>query len=232
MAVGSKGEPMEHAATPASERSLVISYLTLRRAIGILGVLLPLVLSLGKILLQGRGLDCSISDYYYTVMGNVFVGSLCSIGVFLMSYRGYDRRDEVAGRLACVFAVCVALFPTARCGASSTPRSYFHWTCAALLFLLLAYFCLVLFTETHPQSAPTRKKRQRNFVYKTCGYAILGSMLLIGADKWIPSIQKLLDPFNPIFWLESLAVVSFGAAWLIKGETILKDEKPAVRRLD
>ena len=30
---------------------------------------------------------------------------------------------------------------------------------------------------------------------------------------------------EPIFWLESVAIVAFGLSWLTKGETILKDEK-------
>jgi len=219
---------METVTIVNGEQPLVISYLTLRRAIGIIGLSLPFILSIGKILLESSGLECSISAYYYSVMQGVFVGSLCAIGIFLLSYRGYDTRDIVAGRLACVFAVCVALFPTARCGQASTLRSYFHWTCAALLFLTLAYFCLALFTETDPQRTPTRKKLQRNLVYKVCGYTILASMLVIGADKWVSPVAKVLDSINPIFWLESIAVVSFGVAWLIKGETFLKDAKPAV----
>lgn len=40
----------------------------------------------------------------YTGMRDVFVGALCAIAVFLRSYRGYDRRDHIAGNLACVFA--------------------------------------------------------------------------------------------------------------------------------
>src|SRR6266853_1706068 len=84
---------------------LVLSYLGLRKAVGIIGLTLPFVLAFGRILLQGFGLEGSISCYYYTDMGNVFVGSLCAIGVFLLSCRGYDQKDAIAGRLACLFAV-------------------------------------------------------------------------------------------------------------------------------
>src|SRR5438477_12711319 len=95
-----------------SDNSLVISYLTLRRAIGFIGLLLPVALGLGKLLFDGAGLETSISAYYYTSMRNVFVASLCAIGIFLGSYRGFDRRDEVAGKAAFVLAVLVAMFPT------------------------------------------------------------------------------------------------------------------------
>src|SRR5207245_4583836 len=72
-----------------TEDTLVLSYLELRKAVGIIGFALPFALAFGKILLQGRGIQSSISGYYYTDMRNVFVGSLCAIGVFLMSCRGY-----------------------------------------------------------------------------------------------------------------------------------------------
>ncbi|HET8922593.1 MAG TPA: hypothetical protein VFN26_06305 [Candidatus Acidoferrum sp.] len=80
----------------------------MRKAVGIIGVALPFALAFGKMLLQGSGLQPSISAYYYTDMRNVFVGSLCAIGVFLLSCKGYDWRDEAAGIAACVFAVGVA----------------------------------------------------------------------------------------------------------------------------
>ena len=92
--------------------SLVISYLGLRKAVGIIGTALPFVLAFGKILVEGPGIQSSISSYYHTAMRDVFVGSLCAIAVFLMSYHGYERKDDIAGDLACVFALGVALFPT------------------------------------------------------------------------------------------------------------------------
>jgi len=52
------------------------------------------VLILGKILyFRDPGIQDSISSYYYTDMRDVLVGSLCAIGVFLWSYRGYDDPD-------------------------------------------------------------------------------------------------------------------------------------------
>jgi hypothetical protein len=206
--------------------SLVLSYLGLRKAVGIIGCALPFVLAFGKMLLQGSGLQPSVSGYYYTDMGNVFVGSLCAIGVFLMSTRGYDRKDEVTGRLACVFAIGVALFPTTP---YTNPTSQdkvigaLHLSCAALLFLTLAYFCLKLFTKTAPDRIPTRRKLQRNTVYRVCGYTILACILFVGVVA-LPPIKTLLERLSPVFWLESGAIVAFGLAWLTKGETILKDE--------
>ena len=93
--------------------SLIISYMTLRKLVGLLGITLPFVLVVGGELIFGVGQQSSISSYYHTPMRNVLVGTLCVIGFFLLSYRGYERKDDVAGNLACLFAVGVAFFPTA-----------------------------------------------------------------------------------------------------------------------
>jgi hypothetical protein len=90
------------------ENALIISYLTLRKAIGILGAALPFVLAIGAAVLFMTGIQDSISAYYYTGMRNVFVGMLCATGFFLLSYKGYERKDSIAGNLGCLFAVGVA----------------------------------------------------------------------------------------------------------------------------
>lgn len=209
-----------------NESALIISYMVLRKAVGYLGLALPFVISLGKMILEGPGILRSISAYYYTGMRDVFVGILCAIGVFLMSYKGYDRKDDLAGDLACIFALGVAFFPTTpQVDPSQQARivGSLHLFFAASFFLTLAFFSLVLFTKTDPTKTPTRRKVQRNIVYRVCGYTILASIALIVLLAVFPhsaSIKK----FDSVFWLESLAVVAFGVSWLTKGEMILKDE--------
>jgi hypothetical protein len=207
--------------------SLVLSYLSLRKAVGFIGIALPFVLVIGKCLLQGPGLQGSISCYYYTEMRNVFVGSLCAIGVFLMSCRGYDRKDEIAGYLACVFAIGVALFPTTPY-VDATSRDKLigtvHLSFAALLFLTLAYFSLALFTKTDPDKDPTPRKLQRNIVYRVCGWTILACIFFMFVVT-LPAVKAVVERCTPVFWLESVAIVAFGVSWLIKGETILKDQE-------
>jgi hypothetical protein len=208
-------------------QELVRSYLSLRKAVGIIGFLLPAVLAIGKMLLQGPGIQVSISAYYYTDVRNIFVGALCAIGVFLMCTKGYDRRDEIAGLLASVFAICVALFPTIPDAGATTKDKIIggvHSTSAILLFLTFAYFCLKLFTLDGGN--PTRQKRRRNAVYRVCGYTILACLGLLALIQ-IPAIADALAALSPMFWLESLVVMTFGFAWLTKGEMILKDEEKA-----
>ena len=209
-----------------TQSSLVLSYLDLRKAIGILGIALPFVLVVGKFLFDGPGTQPSISDYYYASMRDVFVGIRCAIGVFLMSYRGYERKGNIAGDLACVFAIGVALFPTAP---ELDPTSIhkliglLHFSFAAAFFLILAYFCLALFRKSDPTKPMTRRKRMRNKVYATCGGTILASLtlLLIYALFLQHTFVQHLDP---VFWLETITILAFGISWLTKGEAILKDE--------
>lgn len=209
-------------------RSLVLSYLTLRKAIGVLGISLPFVLSLGALLIFKVRVPETISDFYYTGMGDVFVGTLCAIGVFLLSYKGYEKEDDFAGDLACVFAIGVALFPTTPAGDPETLEKTIgaaHLVFAALFFFTLAYFSLCLFTKTDLTKTPTPRKIRRNQVYKVCGYTIVASIVLIVLYAFLSEdIKDVLSTCNPVFWLESVAVVAFGMSWLIKGEAILRDQ--------
>jgi hypothetical protein len=222
------------------ENFLVISYLSLRKAIGILGVALPFVLPFGQILLHALGIQSSlhtpviensISSYYHTDMRNIFVGSMCAIGVFLMSYRGYDWRDKFAGRIAFVCALGVAFFPTTPLPPAlpaATPDQKLiggvHLTFAALLFLTLAYVSIKLFTETAPDKTPTPQKLQRNVIYRISGYVMLACIALIVVAA-LPPIKAMVAQLAPRFWLEAIAIVAFGISWLTKGEAILKDQE-------
>ena len=210
-----------------NQRNLVFSYLTLRQAIGILGMALPFVLSLGALLLFHTGLQSSISDYYHSCMRDVFVGTLWAIGFFLFSYKGYCRSDNIAGNLGCVFAIGVTLIPDAygKITMSFNETSgIIHLTFAFLFFCTLIYFSLFLFTKTGT-AIPSKKKLQRNIVYKTCGYIMIICILLIAIIFILPgSIKSHIEALKPVFWLEALAILAFGVSWITKGEAILKDE--------
>src|SRR5664280_3235431 len=68
---------------PAESSGLVLSCLGVRRGIGFLSLVLPIVLILGNRWLDGGGIRGSISDYYFTVMRDYFVGTMCARGSFL-----------------------------------------------------------------------------------------------------------------------------------------------------
>jgi hypothetical protein len=208
------------------EQSLLITTLVLRRVVGILGISFPFILALGyPVLCDGSGIQGSISAYYHSCLRDVFVGLLCAIGVFLLCYRGYDLKDHVAAIAAGLGAVGTGLVPMAL---SAEPvglekyRGILHWIFAALFLSSLTYIALVLFRKTG--GAPTLQKLQRNRVYLTCGAIMAACLaLLLVYSMLSQGNQDSLAALRPVFWLESVAVFSFGFAWLTKGEALLGD---------
>lgn len=215
----SRFEPGHTTRRPSDEGELV-SYRTLRRVVGMLGVTLPIVLAIWGFALNGSmQLQPSISDYYALRTRDALVGVLFTIAWFLFTYRGYDRRDDVAGDFACVFALGVALFPNSGTGG----EQIIHFTAATGLFLVLAYFSYFLFTQTSGHVTP--EKRIRNRIYRGCGVAIVICIALIGAYHAL-SASSPVSRLSPVFWLETFALWAFGVSWFVKGETVFKD-KPA-----
>ena len=197
------------------------SYLTLRKTVGWIGILLPFVLMLGGYLIFKEDLTLkNISVYYYTGMRNVYVGALCSIGLFLFFYKGYDQWDNWAGNLAGFFAVIIALFPTVREGPYDW-QAYVHLYSAACLFVILSGISLFLFTKTDP--GPTKRKLKRNRIYIACGLTMVAS--LIATEIFILFFEDDHPRSDFEFWTETIALVAFGISWLTKGGTLYPDKK-------
>jgi hypothetical protein len=180
---------------------LLISALNLRRALGVLGILLaPLLVALA-------GMQPSLSAYHATPARDVFVGALCSIGIFLVVYRGYDRRDAIASCTAGLCAIVVALVPF-----DHPQLAHLHLAAAAVFFVVLAGMSFFLFTQTGGN--PTSQKLNRNTIYRVCGLTMMLCVVFAGMG-------------GSLFWMESVAVVAFGVSWLVKGEAILEDQPAA-----
>jgi hypothetical protein len=216
-----------------NNNAFVISYLNLRIGLGFVGFFLPIVLVVGTWGLA----DCtqvqpSISHYYYTIMGDYFVGSLCAVAMFLFFYKGVDKQDGVIANFAAVFALLVAFFPTnpsadSICQYISTNKvtsvNAVHYSAAGLLFASFAYFCIFLFTKTDPTKEMTEHKRIRNRIYKTCGYIIIVCVALIAIYNFVGNLETIFAKYKPTLVLESIALFAFGISWITKGEMVLKD---------
>lgn len=195
------------------------SYLTLRKAVGWIGILLPFVLVFGVFLFfGGKPVLKTISLYYHSGMRDVFVGSICAIALFLFFYRGYSKWDNLAGNLAGFFALGVALFPTVKEGPENW-AGIVHFISATFFFLILAAFSLFLFTREKP--SPSRQKKKRNQIYVVCGLTMIASLATI-------MIYFVFFDFNTsescfVFWAETIALIAFGVSWLTKGGAIYPD---------
>ena len=206
--------------TDGTKERLLVSHLTLRRVMGVLAVALPVLLALWGFAICGCiELENSISDYYRLRTRDAFVGILFVIAWFLFTYRGYDDRDNIAGYLACLFALGVAFFPNS----GKTWEATLHFVSAAALFGVLAYFCLRLFTKSDkPRDSWKREKRIRNRIYVACGLVILACIALTGLYNLLPD-DTAISEIKPVFWLESLMIWAFGISWFVKGRTLWKD---------
>ncbi len=150
------------------------------------------------------------------------------IGAFLVFSRGYDLHDEIIGYLGGAFAFGVALFPSfdprgLRYTPSEIKIGFIHTAFAALMFLVLAYFCIFLFRRSSPEKPFTRRKRFRNRIYGICGLTIVICMFMM-VTLTISRVLQQRHPSHLLFWCESLALAAFGVAWLTKGEGILRDK--------
>lgn len=214
---------MEHGATRQGNE-LLHSFLALRKAVGFIGMALPFV-----VLLAHGGVLESVSAGYYTRGSAIFVAGVCAIGFFLLFYRGYDRRDRIASFVAGAAALVVGQVPCA-CGQRDGPAFLWGWgadyaasawpavhlLAAAVLFGVLAMFCLWLFPMSDEPPHANPKKDQRNLTYYACGSVIVACLLALFVHfvvaKWLGS--------SGVFWLETVMLLAFGFSWAVKGEAI------------
>jgi hypothetical protein len=217
---------------------VTISFNTMRRMIGILGMALPLLLLAWSALVSDSPfiLD-SISSYYHTDARDLFVGIMCVISFFLLYYRGYDLLDFIAFKLAGTSALGIAFFPAnmnckTNCYIHLAPNlspttNLIHFISAAIFFVTLAYVSMFLFTKTDPRATRgemTPNKRRRNVVFVLCGAIIalcVASLVLVDA---LPENSRIYE-YNPIFWIETLASLSFGFSWIVKSEVLFMDTR-------
>lgn len=210
--------PSDPAADP-----YVRCYLGLRLVVGILGIAVPVILVLAEpVLFNGQPFPRgSLSAYYYSGMREFFVGSLCAIGVFLITYKVSDRsRENRLSTYAGLAVILVALFPTGRPGEGvpATPLQNLlgetwvervHFASAAVFIGSLAVISWYFANRAAGDDRPGRELSRR--YHRTCAgiiAAALGLAALKGLFGW---------PDYGLLVAEVAAVLAFGASWLKKG---------------
>lgn len=189
----------------------------LRIGIGVLGVLLPFAIPIGIAILSKASdpghFPGSMSGSYYTHMRNIFVGSMCAIGVFLIGYRR-ARIDNGLSNVAGLLALGVALFPTADgCGGCEEHwTQYVHTGSAIGLLVILGLFCIWRFPqgEARLQLLP---KKTSDLIYVSCG----AGMALCGILAVLPTRWLWTSFPSSLYVAEAGSVLLFGIAWLLKG---------------
>ena len=173
----------------------------------------------------------SISGYYYSNMRDFFVGILSGVALFLISYKGYEKIDDIFANISGVFAVGMILFPTAmysgaavKVGMLRIPGNIsevIHLSFSALFFLTLSFNSIFLFTRRHP-GVMGREKKHRNIIYRSCGIVMLLSIACM-TNYTIFLRDTSVSKIYPVLILESVALIAFGISWLVKGNTLFKD---------
>ncbi|MGY1623622.1 hypothetical protein ACI789_15615 [Geodermatophilus sp. SYSU D00965] len=218
----------------------VRSYLLIRTAVGLIGILLPLVLIAGESWVRGDGLHVgsSLSSYYHTSMQDVFVGALCIIAVLLATYLAGRpwTWDFWLSLLAGLALLGVVFFPIGqpgspagapRCGSTPTPSGcspmeqllgevrteHVHLIAAGGCFLLLAALSF-LFAR--------RERIHGGSLTATCLHGLCGGVVLLGiaAAALGNHLELDLGPLPLLFASETAATWAFGASWLLAGRDL------------
>jgi len=217
--------------TKSDTENNIKTFRRIRRAIGFLGISLPILLIvLSLIPFFKTPVQPSISNYYYSNLREIFTGILCAVGLFLIRYTGFKsssfwRNDNLLTNIAGYMAFGIAFFPT---NPNSWPGKmytvipidlnflgYIHYGFAAIFFLILSLISINVFTigqkveNRIPESA-----FDENHIYRICGYLILLFIILIP----IFSVLKIFYYSTLLF--EALALSAFGISWLIKGRVL------------
>lgn len=196
------------------------TYYGLRVGLAVIGIALPLVVLFAGGVLQHVWLEPSISQYYHTkgrlsyfTTRDLFVGGLFAVGACLYLYKGFSTRENVALNLAGLFALCVALLPTAATSNDRGLVSLLHGTSAVLFFLCIAYVSLFRSHDTFRLLPPAKRGRYAR------GYLWTG-LTMIASPLAAVALSFALEPTSRfstvVFWSETFAVWAFAAYWIIK----------------
>ncbi|WP_433077713.1 hypothetical protein ACQP1P_35270 [Dactylosporangium sp. CA-052675] len=217
----------ERLAAPDAGVLYLRSYLLMRAVIGFIGLALPVALVLGDLALEGGGVRGSLSEYFYTGMRDVFVGAMCVTGLFLVTYKVFEHNlDNLLSNVAGIAALGVALFSTDRPKHATlaltplqqrmgeAPVAIVHYTCAAVFIVCLGVISLYFgIREGNRTELPGRRSPAfwRRFHF-TCA-ALVGIAVVFIA---VTEATGALEDYALIIG-ETLAVLGFGASWLMKG---------------
>jgi len=214
-----------------SENGDVSTYRRIRRSIGYLGVGLPIVLILFSLIpFFKTSIQPSISHFYYTNLREIFTGTLCAVGLFLVRYKGFGnkkwwRNDNLLTNIAGVMAFGVAFFPTdpifpATRNNTLIPYDWnflggLHFTFAGTLFLSFSILSIFVFTLGQKSESGIQKSLfDENNIYRFCGYSIILFIALVP----LCNAFKLFTHSTLV--LEALSLFAFGFSWLIKGRAL------------
>jgi hypothetical protein len=228
----------------------VISAQKMRKGVGRLAILLPLLTGLGYCVLGGQlgGFLDSISESYYTLTRDVFVGTLWAEAFFLYAYKGYNTFEDRLFNVLAVLCVVIACFSMNSIegapGVDTAPRPACYYaismtpTCRILLNNRVLMSHHEWFGWVHIGAAAV--------LFVSLGY--VSYFLFTRTDSAKPNPQKLrrntiyracgiaiwaslaiyamlavakaLENWPLLFFAETICLFAFGLSWLLKGDGV------------
>jgi hypothetical protein len=209
------------------QEHMLWSYYGLRVGLAAIGIALPLVVLFAGQVLHHVWLEPSLSDYYHTenrvgffTTRDLFVGGLFAAAACLYLYKGFSNKENLALNLAGIFAVFVAVLPSA--GKSGVGVvSTLHNTSAVLFFLSIAYVSLFRSRDTLELLKPAQRARYARWYFWT-GVAMIVSPAAAVVLSF--ALEATSGSRTVIFWVETFGVWTFAAYWIVKTLEMRKSE--------
>ncbi len=157
-----------------------------------------------------------LTSAFATTAITFFIGFLFAIAAFLLAYNGLSLIEMILSKVAASAALGVALFPC-ECGGHPALVPYVHGASAAVMFLILTYFCYAFYKRARQKGY--REANVRATIYASCGVAILGSILVLAFDHFSGGELSQRIP-RLEFYGESVGLIAFGISWLTASRTV------------
>ncbi len=242
-ALRSGGTGVRRSANTDVERAAMRSYAWMRLVVGGIGALLPTVLLVGDAFFLDAPFKArdSISAYYHTSMRDWFVGTLCVIGVMLITYMLGEWRQGKGefwiSTIAGLGLLGVAFFPTERSGVpASGPHcgdagvlmppgctdleqrlgevrvGDVHLTCAAVALTCLGLLAYRFGRRDWARALPGHR---RLAILEFVCAGVIGAALLLALAGWAFTFR--VGSLTPLYLGEVVTVYAFAVSWIAQG---------------
>ena len=161
---------------------------------------------------------------------NLAGAGACAVALFPTIHNGCESESEFLSRVFVRYTADGNIVSTV------PERDYFqlfqsvenwHAVGAGAVFLFLGFYCFVVLTRVVESrhmvdGRLTPVKRNRNIIYRICGILIFLSVGILGFVGWKddPDLTRWWNSQNLTFWIEVVALWSFGFAWTVKGRAL------------
>ncbi len=216
--------------------SIILSYLGIKKIIGLIGLALPAILW-GITLLQQEQILPTISNYYYTKLFVFFTGLLIVLGIFLITSHSKDKWERRLCVASGLSAILIALIPTnvldkytidensLLCANELVP-SFHRYTDQVqeevsqghLIAAFIFFITIIVLTKIfHNQETKCKGINVQTY------FILFLTLLIVFIILILLIICREILGFNlgnSVFYLESIMLILFGVTWLIRGGDI------------